>query len=210
VEIADGAGGVRTLPARAVPLTGTERDEAYARQAARVPAYGDYARRTDRVIPVIALHPLDLTRPDPERNRAIARQLLAVHATLREQLAALLTGETGSVLTADAPGSAPARGVGDLALHCLAFCDALGSHHATEEAVLPSFDTAFPHLAPVLDRLRAEHRQVAAAIADLRGLLADPAADGVLLARRIAELAADTERHFAYEEEHLLAALLAG
>ncbi|NUS10373.1 MAG: nitroreductase family deazaflavin-dependent oxidoreductase, partial [Streptomyces sp.] len=89
VETGDGTGGVRTLAVRAEPLAGAARDEAYARQAARVPAYGDYQRGTSRVIPVVALRPLDLTAPDPARDRAIARQLLTVHATRRAELAGL-------------------------------------------------------------------------------------------------------------------------
>jgi deazaflavin-dependent oxidoreductase (nitroreductase family) len=189
VETGDGDGGVRVLTARAEPLTGGERDRAYARQARRVPAYGDYQRRTGRVIPVIALHPLDLGTTDAARNQAIADQLTSVHTALRAQLAAL---RTGGAMAAD------------LAVHCLAFCEALGSHHATEDAVLPAFDAAFPHLAPVLARLRAEHREVARALAELRPLLAAP--DGAVL-RRLDALADEMERHFAYEERHLLPAL---
>ena len=180
----------------AQPLTGAERDQAYARQAARVPAYGAYQRMTRRVIPVVALHPLDLTTPDAVRNRAVAHQLVTVHATLRARMAELRGG---------GPGTA------DLAVHCLAFCDALGSHHATEDAVLPAFDSAFPELAPVLARLRAEHREVARELAELRPLLTGPDAldapgDGLL--RRLDALGGEMERHFAYEEEHLLPALL--
>jgi deazaflavin-dependent oxidoreductase (nitroreductase family) len=192
VETGDGSGGVRTLVAVAQPLEGRERDEAYARQAARVPAYGEYQRKTGRVIPVVALRPLDLTAPDAARNRAIAHQLVTVHAALRAQLADLR-----------AAGPAAAG----LAVHCLAFCDALGTHHDSEDAVLPAFDEAFPELAPVLARLRAEHRDVARELAELRPLLAGPGVPGTDLLRRLDELTGELERHFAYEEEHLLPAL---
>ncbi|WP_159450229.1 nitroreductase/quinone reductase family protein [Actinacidiphila paucisporea] len=192
VEIGDGSGGVRTFAARARPLEGAERDEAYARQAARVPAYGDYQRATGRVIPVVALHPLDLATPDAARNRAIVHQLVTVHAALRAQLA-------------DLRGGGPAAA--DLAVHCLAFCDALGSHHATEDAVLPAFDAAFPELAPVLARLRAEDREVARGLAELRPLLTGPDVPGEDVRRRLDALAGEMERHFAYEEAHLLPAL---
>jgi deazaflavin-dependent oxidoreductase (nitroreductase family) len=47
--------GTETLFARAVVVTGAERDGLYRRQAERLPAFGDYARRTKRTIPVIAL-----------------------------------------------------------------------------------------------------------------------------------------------------------
>ncbi|SEF46768.1 deazaflavin-dependent oxidoreductase, nitroreductase family [Actinacidiphila yanglinensis] len=193
VEIGDGAGGVRTLTVRARPLAAAERDLAWARQAAAVPAYGEYEARTTRVIPVVALLPLDLAVPDDGRNRALAHQLRSVHATMRAQLAALRDG-------------GPAAG-GELAVHCLAFCDALGAHHGAEDMVLPAFDAAFPRLAPVLARLREEHRQVAGALEELRALLEQGAEPGAVRPR-LEALAADAETHFAYEERYLLPALL--
>jgi deazaflavin-dependent oxidoreductase (nitroreductase family) len=39
----------------ATPLEGEERDREFAAQAARVPVFADYAKKTDRVIPVVAL-----------------------------------------------------------------------------------------------------------------------------------------------------------
>jgi deazaflavin-dependent oxidoreductase (nitroreductase family) len=39
----------------ATPLEGAERDEQFAAQAARVPAFGEYQQKTSRVIPVVAL-----------------------------------------------------------------------------------------------------------------------------------------------------------
>ena len=50
--------GTQTIPARAVVITGPERDELYARQAERLPAFADYQRRAGRTIPVIALEPV--------------------------------------------------------------------------------------------------------------------------------------------------------
>lgn len=47
----------RTIPVKAVVVTGPERDELYARQAAVMPAFAEYQRRAGRVIPVIALEP---------------------------------------------------------------------------------------------------------------------------------------------------------
>ena len=42
---------------RAVVVEGPERDELYARQKERMPGFGDYEARTERIIPVIALVP---------------------------------------------------------------------------------------------------------------------------------------------------------
>ena len=43
----------------ATPLVGEERDREFAAQVARNPVFGDYAQKTDRVIPVIALSRAD-------------------------------------------------------------------------------------------------------------------------------------------------------
>lgn len=47
----------RTIPVKAVVVTGPQRDELYARQAAVMPAFAEYQQRAGRVIPVIALEP---------------------------------------------------------------------------------------------------------------------------------------------------------
>lgn len=49
--------GDETLDVRAVELTGTERDEKYRAQAELYPGFAEYERKTDRVIPVLALIP---------------------------------------------------------------------------------------------------------------------------------------------------------
>ena len=50
--------GTETVPVRAIVITGPERDELYARQVERRPAFGEYSTRTTRIIPVIALEPV--------------------------------------------------------------------------------------------------------------------------------------------------------
>jgi deazaflavin-dependent oxidoreductase (nitroreductase family) len=47
--------GTETFPAKARVLTGVERDEIYAKQSAVEPQFGDYQRKTTRVIPVVEL-----------------------------------------------------------------------------------------------------------------------------------------------------------
>jgi deazaflavin-dependent oxidoreductase (nitroreductase family) len=49
--------GPNRLDAVATPLEGEERDSAFAAQAARNPVFADYAQKTSRVIPVVALTP---------------------------------------------------------------------------------------------------------------------------------------------------------
>jgi deazaflavin-dependent oxidoreductase (nitroreductase family) len=48
--------GDETFEVRAEVLAGPERDELYSRQATLFPTFGEYERRTTRVIPVVALH----------------------------------------------------------------------------------------------------------------------------------------------------------
>ena len=47
--------GTGTVSVRAVEITGPERDEFYARQVQRRPGFGEYPKKTSRVIPVVAL-----------------------------------------------------------------------------------------------------------------------------------------------------------
>lgn len=47
--------GTETLPVLAEELTGDERDRLYATQEEQQPQFAEYARNTDRKIPVIAL-----------------------------------------------------------------------------------------------------------------------------------------------------------
>jgi deazaflavin-dependent oxidoreductase (nitroreductase family) len=47
--------GTEMYRARATVITGPERDELFARQAARFDAFNQYQQRTTRVIPVVAL-----------------------------------------------------------------------------------------------------------------------------------------------------------
>ena len=58
VEIGDD-----TFRARAVEVTGAERDEIYARQAADWPSFGEYQEGLARTIPVVELVPEDGAPP---------------------------------------------------------------------------------------------------------------------------------------------------
>jgi deazaflavin-dependent oxidoreductase (nitroreductase family) len=49
--------GDQTIPVTATEATGEERERLFRAQAQRVPQFGEYERKTDRVIPVILLTP---------------------------------------------------------------------------------------------------------------------------------------------------------
>ena len=50
--------GTDKFEAEAKIISGEEHDRIYAKQAQRVPAFGEYQQKTKRQIPVIELHPL--------------------------------------------------------------------------------------------------------------------------------------------------------
>ena len=51
--------GKRRVRVRPESLRGAEREEAWQRVVAATPTYGDYQKKTDRVIPVVRLTPVD-------------------------------------------------------------------------------------------------------------------------------------------------------
>ncbi|MFE5941488.1 nitroreductase/quinone reductase family protein [Streptomyces sp. NPDC056480] len=235
VELGTPEGTVERFGATAVVTEGEERDRLYAEQAERDPGFAAYQAATDRIIPVVALHRVDLG--DPARHRAIADHLVKVHAELRAELTALREGlgsaaaeaagpagsadaadaadatgtadAVGTVGTADASGTAvrgtPTLG-GRLARHCLTFCGALHAHHHNEDSAFDLLEREFPELSDSLDRMREEHKVVARTVEELEALLTSGAAPATLRAE-VDRLATRLEEHFTYEEAQLVPAL---
>ncbi|MFF5936763.1 nitroreductase/quinone reductase family protein [Streptomyces sp. NPDC012508] len=193
--------GSDTWQATAVAATGAERDALFAKVVAEAPGYADYQRRTDRTIPVVALHriPEDTYTP-PDRLDALADELVTIHNWLRDELTALREGI----------GARTATGAPDLTVelrrHCLTFCSAMAVHHGGEDAGLfPYLAREFPEKAETFDRLRTEHGTVARILDELQHLLSR------LDETRPADLHAEFDRlhgelveHFAYEESQII------
>lgn len=193
----------------AVPAEGTRREELFARVVAEASGYAEYQAATGRTLPVVVLQ-----LPDPQAPvrdiTSLADKLVEVHTWLRGQLAQV-HAETEAHFAARAAhrgaGAPPAPGLGlQIRQRCLAFCQALEFHHTSEDGhVLPVMEGYHPHLRPVFDRLREEHRSIAAAQSALAALLA-----GVAIAepdRFRTELASMTEQltaHLDYEEAEIL------
>jgi deazaflavin-dependent oxidoreductase (nitroreductase family) len=57
--------GDEILTVRAVELHGAERDAYFTEQAGRYPGFAAYQRKTERIIPVVALIPADRTEGTP-------------------------------------------------------------------------------------------------------------------------------------------------
>jgi hypothetical protein len=95
----------------------------------------------------------------------------------------------GAAVLADGPGNGGAElPVPDLAAqlrqHCLSYCCGLELHHIREDGTFSAFEQQYPHLIPVISRLRSEHRTMARALASLETLLTatTPADTGEILA----------------------------
>ncbi len=201
--------GDQEFPSLAVPAEGPARDELFARVVAEAPGYAEYQAATDRVLPVVVLHLPGPREPAPAVT-TLADKLTEVHTWLRGQLAQV-HAETEAHFAARAAhrgsGSTAPSGLGlQIRQRCLAFCQALEFHHTGEDGhVLPVMEGYHPHLRPVFDRLREEHRSIAAVQSALAALLA-----GVAIAepdRFRAELTRMTEQltaHLDYEDAEIL------
>jgi deazaflavin-dependent oxidoreductase (nitroreductase family) len=196
IETGDGE-RITTRTAIAVPAAGPERDRLFAAVVAVAPGYADYQRRTERVLPVVVLHPED---PDVLRVRAAGDELIAIHGWFREAVDGL-----APALAEGTPIDAAAFAE-DLRDRCLAFCSGLHNHHAGEDIVIFSFlQQRFPELASVLEDLRAEHARVSELRSELLELLSgpEPATATAEFDRLAAALTAHLDR-----EERLLVPIL--
>jgi deazaflavin-dependent oxidoreductase (nitroreductase family) len=209
MEIGDGGGHLETLSARAVVLQGAERDRLYQLQCTISPAFGRYRDMTTRVIPVVALYPLDLSE-HTERTQLIGQQLAAHHDSLRARLRDV-RARIEEVLAAGPAHHDAGLPAGDLVAeprqHCLSYCYGLGLHHIREEGAFSAIERQFPHLIPIIDRLRSEHRTLAQALATLETrLTSDAFTDPIEIRAALDEAVAGLDEHFAFEEEQLIAA----
>ncbi|MFH9816592.1 nitroreductase/quinone reductase family protein [Streptomyces sp. NPDC017230] len=203
--------GTRSFEALAVPAEGDRREELFAHVVRAVPGYGDYQTGAGRVLPVVVLE-----RAEPEgwegpgEVRTLADKLLEVHTWLRGQLRQV-RAEADAHFAARAahqgPGAPAAPGLGlQIRQRCLAFCQALEFHHASEDGHLfPGIVRHHPHLTDVFARLDDEHRTIARVQGELAALLA-----GIVIAdpRRfhaeLDDMSARLNAHLDYEEEALL------
>jgi deazaflavin-dependent oxidoreductase (nitroreductase family) len=200
IEVAGGDGSVKPLAARAVVLHGVERDRLYERQSTISPAFREYQEQTTRTIPVVALCPLDMSA-DTERGQLLGDQLIAHHNELRAAL-----GRVRAQLTDPA-----ADFTAQLREHCLSYCYGLELHHIREDGAFTAIEEPFPHLAPVISRLRSEHRVVAKTLAGLEALLTRGASgDARSVLAALDDAVAGLEDHFGREEEQLITALRRG
>ncbi|MFF4750784.1 nitroreductase/quinone reductase family protein [Streptomyces sp. NPDC001270] len=186
--------GVFTYEAEAVVLRDAERDEAFARAVEADQGWAAYQAKTDRVIPVVALHEIATAGP-PEVNAASPGEAIRlIHDVFRRELALIraeLDDGNGSALGAQ------------LRINCLTLCQGLHNHHQGEDSALfPHVAARHPGFAAAWERLGREHERIAETVEALRRALStsDPATARTEVIRLTEEL----EAHLSYEEEQLL------
>lgn len=140
-----------------------------------------------------------------DRAVALSLQLEQAHRGLRYQITEVRAGLGRRRVRDDT-----------LVTHCLAFCDALTTHHLGEdEELFAALVGERPDLAGTIAKLVEDHAMIAAILSRVREL-ADEAAASVAasngtalpaIARELDGLAAIMESHFRYEERAIGRAL---
>ncbi|TQJ74907.1 nitroreductase/quinone reductase family protein [Streptomyces sp. SLBN-31] len=195
--------GVFRYRARAVVLDGEKREQAWARAVEADAGWAAYQRKTDRLIPVVALH--EIARPGPPDINASSpgEAIRLVHDVFRRELALIreemANGTGGGTLGAQ------------LRVNCLTFCQGLHNHHAGEDTMMfPLLADHHPGTAPAFRRLREEHERIAVLVADLRRAVTDETTDPATARAEVERLTLELEAHLTYEEQELVPLLDAG
>ncbi|MEV7346068.1 nitroreductase/quinone reductase family protein [Streptomyces sp. NPDC093544] len=200
--------GVFTYEANAVVLERAERDRAFARAVEADPGWAEYQAKTDRVIPVVALHGIAPDGPPNVNASSMTEGLKVIHDAFRRELALIREEfkkefEEGFEEGFKKPGAALGA---QLRVNCLTLCQGLHNHHTGEDlGIFPFLGGRHPELAPVLDRLRQEHEAIAELLEQLSGVLAaDDQAEPDRVLAQVERLTAELEAHLTYEEEQLI------
>ncbi|CAL9484829.1 nitroreductase/quinone reductase family protein [Streptomyces sp. enrichment culture] len=185
--------GTFTYRARAVPLTGAERDRAFARAVEAEPGWAEYQEKAGRTIPVVALHEIAGDGPPEINAESFADAVKVVHDAFRQELA---------LLRKEMSQAGPGLGA-QLRVNCLTFCHGLHNHHTGEDlGLFPFIADRHPQAAAALERLRAEHERIAALVEELRAAV--DGGDTATARAEVERLTLELEAHLTYEEEQLI------
>jgi deazaflavin-dependent oxidoreductase (nitroreductase family) len=183
--------GTMTYEAKATVLEGAERDELWARAVEADQGWADYQAKTTRVLPVVAIESVHSGPPNVNADTP-GGGLKAIHDAFRRELG-LIRGEVAA--------SGPKLGA-QLRVNCLTFCGGLTYHHTAEDGgIFPFLMNNHPELAPVVERLEAEHVRIAALLEQLQAAVTG---DGGQALAEVDRLIGELEAHLVYEEEHLI------
>jgi iron-sulfur cluster repair protein YtfE (RIC family) len=156
--------------------------------------------------------PDDALLDEPSSDEPLFRELLMIHAMLRDGLSAVrdladrtAAGADDSVVVADVEALARDSALWRLRSSCLYHCRFVHGHHSLEDAMLfPAVRAAAPGIAAEVDRLEADHRVVAEhlhAVEDAAAGLTDGLpGDRRRLVEALRRLESDLLDHLAREE----------
>ncbi|MFI5676464.1 nitroreductase/quinone reductase family protein [Streptomyces cellulosae] len=193
--------GAFTYEARAEVLAGGERDGAFARAVEADPGWAAYQEKTDRVIPVVALHEVAQSGPPNINADSFGEAIKVVHDAFRRELAQIRKEMNAGTSTLGA----------QLRVNCLTFCQGLHNHHTGEDlGMFPLLADRHPKAAPAIARLREEHEKIAALVEDLRGAVTAEDTDRDTARAEVERLTRELEAHLTYEEEQLIPLFDAG
>ncbi|MET8825769.1 nitroreductase/quinone reductase family protein [Streptomyces sp. NPDC004610] len=200
--------GAFTYEADAAVLTGEERERAWARAVESDEGWAEYQRKTDRLIPVVALQEVPPQGPPQINASSPGEAIKVVHDAFRHELS-LLRKEL-----AEADDTSGTTLGAQLRVNCLTFCHGLHNHHTGEDlALFPYLADRHPEAAPALARLREEHERIAELVDRLSAVLTGEGGTGesgtgggpsLSVRAEVERLSAELEAHLAYEEEQLL------
>ena len=155
-------------------------------------------------------------QPETDRGKALFEELLWVHRMVRRDLDTVrrladecLEGRPAEELAGEIRELQTNGPLWRLKVNCLRYCSFVHSHHNAEDALLfPRLREANPEIAPVVDRLESEHRNVSGLLDEVEDSARSLSeAEGNGSRRRLADgltrLADDLLAHLSYEEENV-------
>ncbi len=172
------------------------------------PGWAAYQEKTERIIPVVALHSLAQGGPGTINATSFGEAIKVVHDAFRHELA-LIRGELNKSTAPDTntgtdTGTEFSTLGAQLRVNCLTFCQGLHNHHTGEDTVLfPLIAERHPGATAALTRLREEHDQIATLVDALRETLTTPT-DPATTRAEVNRLIAALEAHLTYEEQELI------
>ncbi|MDQ3662958.1 MAG: hemerythrin domain-containing protein [Actinomycetota bacterium] len=154
------------------------------------------------------------------RGDALVGELRWVHDLIRRDLATVRrmaeqipAGLSAPEIQAGIESLAANGPLWQLRVNCLHYCRFVHSHHSLEsQAWFPALRAADPAMNPVVDKLEADHENVAGLLDEVDGAAAQLAAcdspeQRDRLVAALNQLAADLLAHLDYEEKHTAAIL---
>ena len=159
-----------------------------------------------------------LTNPGDEQKpgESFVQELLWVHDMIRRDLVAVrrlaadaLDGAPPEDLSAEIESLQTKGPLWKLRMNCMHYCRFVHGHHSLEDqAMFPALLESNPELSPVLDKLKADHREIAGYLDEIAESIGELQWDETPSSRQ--RLAAALDRlsehllvHLDYEEEAL-------